>query len=76
MSPRRRGPRKTGEPELVGAKEAAAILGVKQPNLRTLRGLPEPYDKAAATTLWRKDEVEAFAAERAARRPREAAPPK
>lgn len=58
------GPRKPNEPELMGAADAAECLGVKQPNLRTLRGLPEPYDKVRATTLWRADEIREFAASR------------
>jgi hypothetical protein len=69
----RTGRRRPNEPELVGASDAAEILGVRQPNLRTLSGLPEPYDKIRATTLWRKDEMQAFAdARRAAREEREA----
>lgn len=59
------GPRRQSEPELVGAAEAAKILGVHQSNLRTQVGLPEPYAKIAAATLWRADEVKAFAAARA-----------
>ena len=62
------GPRMFGEPELWGAIESAECLGVSQPNLRTVKGLPEPYDKVRATTLWRADEVRRLAAERASRK--------
>jgi hypothetical protein len=57
----RSGRRRPGEPELLGARDAAEILGVAQTNLRTLKGLPEPYDKVSATTLWRKSDIERFA---------------
>lgn len=58
---------KKNEPKLMGAAEAAEALGVRQQNLRTLVGLPDAYDKVRATTLWRADEVLAFAQERNAR---------
>jgi hypothetical protein len=57
----RTGRRRPGEPELLGAREAADMLGKSQTNLRTLKGLPEPYDKVRATTLWRKSDIERFA---------------
>jgi hypothetical protein len=66
----KKGPRKASEPELVGAADAAAILGVHQQNLRRQVGLPEPYDTVRATTLWRADEIRAFAAMRAKRDPK------
>lgn len=52
------------EPELMGAGEAAKTLGVFQSNLRTVSGLPEPYDKVAATTLWRAAEIRTLAWQR------------
>lgn len=58
------GPRRAGEPRLLGAREAAEVLGVSQTNLRVVRGLPEPYDKIRATTLWRADDIEALARKR------------
>jgi hypothetical protein len=61
--------RRHWEPELMGAGEAAKTLGVFQSNLRTISGLPEPYDKVAATTLWRAAEIRAFAWQRAQLRP-------
>jgi hypothetical protein len=61
-----KGARKRGEPRVIGAKEAAALCGVRQSNLRILSGLPEPYDKTSATTLWRYDEIKAFAEKREA----------
>lgn len=54
---KRKGARHQGEPRVIGAAEAAEILGVRQPNLRTVRALPEPYDKIRATTLYREDDV-------------------
>jgi hypothetical protein len=66
-----KGRRKAGEPRVIGAKEAAEILGVKQTNIRTVRGLPEPYDQVAATTLWRESEIKAFARQRNRRLERE-----
>jgi hypothetical protein len=56
--------RRPDEPELVGASEAAEILGVHQTNLRVVAGLPAPYDRIKATTLWRTKEVRALALER------------
>lgn len=53
--------RRPDEPELMGAQEAALTLGVAQTNLRTVAGLPTPYDKLAATTLWRADEIRSLA---------------
>jgi hypothetical protein len=61
---RPQGGRGPGEPELMGAKDAAAALGVRQSNLRTVAGLPEPYGTVAATTLWRADEIRALARRR------------
>ncbi len=67
MKPIKQGPRQPDEPELVGAKDAAEILGVLQVNLRTLKGLPEPYGRIRASTVWRAEEIRAFAETRAAR---------
>jgi len=53
--------RRIDEPELMGAQEAARTLGVQQPNLRTVAGLPAPYSRVAATTLWRADEIRSLA---------------
>jgi hypothetical protein len=53
--------RRPDEPELMGAQEASATLGVKQTNLRKVSGLPEPYDKVAAGTLWRAQEIRSLA---------------
>jgi hypothetical protein len=65
---RKRGPRKASEPELVGQKDAAAILGVRPTNLRTVAGLPEPYDHISSGTLWRRDEIEELADQRSGKR--------
>jgi hypothetical protein len=64
---RKTGARKSTEPELVGALEAATIVGVSQTNLRVLVGLPEPYQVLRSTTLWRKDDIEELAVRRAER---------
>jgi hypothetical protein len=61
----RTGARKPDEPKIIGASTAASILGVNQTNLRPIPGLPEPYDKDRATTMWREDEIRAFARKRA-----------
>jgi hypothetical protein len=53
--------RRPDEPELMGAQEAALTLGVAQSNLRTVAGLPTPYGKLAATTMWRADEIRSLA---------------
>jgi hypothetical protein len=66
--PARSGPRRPSEPELWGAAECCECLGVLGQNLRTLAGLPEPYDKIRASTLWRADEIREFAQERNLRR--------
>jgi hypothetical protein len=65
---RKRGARKAGEPELMGAKEAAAALGVGQTNLRVTADLPEPYDKVAATTLYRAADIAELAESRGKKR--------
>jgi hypothetical protein len=72
MAAQNRGARRPGEPELMGAKEAAQALGVGQTNLRVLPGLPEPYDKVGATTWWRADEITELAQKRGAKRKMEA----
>jgi hypothetical protein len=55
------GSRKPDEPKLMGAREAAEHLGVHQTNLRVVKGLPEPYAKVAATTLYRTSDIHALA---------------
>jgi hypothetical protein len=72
MPARKSGRRKAGEPRLMGAKEAAAALGVGQTNLRVTAGLPEPYDVIGATTLWRAEDVVELAKHKSSRRKREA----
>jgi len=57
--------RRPDEPELMGAAEAARTLGVAQSNLRVVKGLPEPYQQLASTTLWRAVEIRALAWRRA-----------
>jgi hypothetical protein len=69
--PRKTGRRKANEPRLYGSGKAAQVIGVTQTNLRTLEGLPEPYDvkeNVGATSLYRADEIDKFAAPRTARR--------
>jgi len=66
------------EPKLVGAIEAAELLGVRQTNLRVVRGLPEPYQKLRSGTLYREDEIRALAWKRLSRkvsRPHRPGPP-
>jgi hypothetical protein len=53
--------RRADEPELVGAKQAAEIIGCSQTNLRTLSGLPEPYQRLDRGSVWRIEEIRAFA---------------
>lgn len=64
---KRMGTRRPSEPELVGPAEAAEICGARVSNLWQLAGLPEPYDRVRASTLWRRDEIEQFARDRAER---------
>jgi len=59
-----RGARRSSEPDIIGAKEAAAILGVTVSNLNQIAHMPEPYLRIAATQLWRREDMEAFAVER------------
>lgn len=61
--------RRRHEPELMGASEAAETLGVHQTNLRVISGLPEPYQKVKATTLWRAKEIRRLAKARGAKPP-------
>jgi hypothetical protein len=63
-----KGARKPKEPEVMGAAEASVTLGVTQNNLRTVAGLPDPYDKIRASTLYRADEIRELATARNARR--------
>src|SRR5258708_5988245 len=48
-------------PEVMGASEVATTLGVQQPNIRTLKGIPKPIGKLTATSLWDAREIRAFA---------------
>jgi hypothetical protein len=59
--------RALGEPEVMGAAEAARTLGVAQSNLRKVVGLPDPYQRLRSGTLWRADEIRALAWRRLAR---------
>ena len=45
---------------LMGSSEAAACVGVQQPNLDQVAGLPEPVMRVRATRLWIAAEIEAF----------------
>ena len=57
-------------PDLVGVSEAAAILGWDRRRVVTYvdRGaFPEPLATLAAGRIWRRDDVEAFARDRARR---------
>lgn len=59
-------------PELVGVSEAAAILGWDRRRVATYvaRGaFPEPVAALAAGRVWRREDIEAFGADRR-RRPR------
>jgi hypothetical protein len=66
------GPRRKDEPKLMGAKEVAEELRTQVGNIRTIVGLPEPYDVIAASKLWRADEIREFAKQRRARKRTEA----
>ena len=52
------------EPEMMGATEAAQTLGVRQTNLRIVKGLPEPYQVIAGGTLYRASEIRELAYQR------------
>jgi len=51
---------------LMGAREASDCLGVAQSNLRELVGLPEPFQILAMGSVWLRQDIEQFAAYRAA----------
>lgn len=53
-------------PPLVGATDAGLMLGVARPNLRTLKGMPEPHQRISngAVPVFLRHEIEAFADER------------
>ncbi len=54
--------------DIVGKKEAAAILGRHPNNLRRdFPDLPDPEQVLSATPVWRREVIERYAAERAAR---------
>jgi len=48
---------------LMGSSEAAQTVGVQQPNLDTVSGLPEPAYRVKATRLWVGEELRQFAAD-------------
>ena len=48
------------ERPLMGAMEAAQTLGVEQTNLRTLSGLPEPYQVLRMGSVWLADDIIKF----------------
>jgi len=52
---------------LMGAREAAACLGVAQSNLRELVGLPEPFQILAMGSVWLREDIESLRDQRAAR---------
>jgi hypothetical protein len=47
--------------DLVGKKEAAAIVGVHPNNLGRMRGMPAPEWQLSATPVWQRSTMEAFA---------------
>ena len=54
-------------PQLLGASEVAAVLGVKRANLRKVANLPEPVEWSKGLgrgDLWREEAILEFAAER------------
>jgi hypothetical protein len=55
-------------PEVLGAKEVAALLGVHVSNLNAIPDLPLAVSKVSATRLWLAEDIEAFAAEYRQRR--------
>lgn len=60
-------------PELVGVSEAAAILGWDRRRVATYVGrgaFPEPVATLASGRVWRREDVEAFARDRARRKGR------
>jgi hypothetical protein len=57
--------RKKEEPRLYGAAEAARVLGVSQTNLRRIPTLPQPYAILAMGTVWRAEDVDSLAKQRA-----------
>lgn len=60
--------RRASEPKIIGAAEAAEIVGCLINNLHRTAGLPEPYDRIRASALWRREDIEKFARERNERR--------
>jgi hypothetical protein len=56
-----------GDDGLMGAIEAADELGVKQPNLRPIPGLPTAIQTLRCGSIWLADEVQPFAAQRRSR---------
>jgi len=58
--------------QLVGASEAAAIVGITVNALKLARkrgAAPEPIKTLACGPIWTRDQIEEWAAEKAARRP-------
>lgn len=53
-----------GMPEVMGAKETGAALGVRAENLRSVAGMPEAEQHVSNNRLWQADIVRRFAATR------------
>lgn len=51
-------------PEVMGATEVAAELGVNQQNLNKVANLPESFQGLSRGRLWRADVIRAFAESR------------
>jgi hypothetical protein len=59
-----------GSGPIMGASEAAEALGVKQSNLRDLAGLPDPFQVLRMGSVWLRDDVLEFKADRIANPPK------
>lgn len=57
-----------GQPDYVGHTEVRELIGLRSPNLERVAGLPAAAQQIAGKKVWLREEVEAFAAERAQRR--------
>lgn len=64
MTPTKARSKASDVPELMGASEVAAELGIARTNLGAIVGLPEPVQVLRRGAIWRAAEIREFAAER------------
>jgi hypothetical protein len=59
----------TDLPELLGRKEVAEVLGIHPENIGKVKNMPEPFARVSGgqVPVWKREQIEALLADRAAR---------